>query len=214
MKEILEIKKTIDEFFSSSSSQHTITGLVQTPIMEQIIPPVTRTALQPTPRSPAPSPQEQEQKKMIINLGTDLITNLFITSTFMVPDLQRRARGLGKGEDAIIIPQEPSLLPYMMTTTSDNNNNSKKRGGEPNPITENTKEQELKEDSHDIEEYDIEEHPSSKSNLLIDNEDDYVINNNIDYDDSSNIDYYDNSSDISMVIKRDKYGDIYEWYEV
>jgi hypothetical protein len=70
MKEILEIKKTIDEFFSSSSSQHTITGLVQTPIMEQIIPPVTRTALQPTPRSPAPSPQEQEQKKMIINLGT------------------------------------------------------------------------------------------------------------------------------------------------
>lgn len=215
MKEFQEIKKTINEFFSSSSSQHTITGLVQTPIMEQIIPPVTRTALQPTPPASAPSPQQQEQKKMIINLGTDLITNLFITSTFMAPDLQRRARGLGKGEDAIIIPQEPSLLPYMMTTTSDNNNNSKKRGGEPNPITENTKEQELNKDRHDIEEYDIEEHPSSKSNLLIDNEDDDIINNNIDYyDDSSNIDYYDNSSDISMVIKRDKYGDIYEWYEV
>jgi hypothetical protein len=192
-----------------------ITGLGQTPIIEPIIPPVTRTALQPTPLASAPSPQQQEQKMMIINLGTDSITNSFITSTFMAPDLQRRARGLGKGEDAIIIPQEPSLLPYMMTTTSDNNNNSKKRGGEPNPITENTKEQELNEDRHDIEEYDIEEHPSSKSNLLIDNEDDDIIKNNIDYyDDSSNIDYYDNSSDISMVIKRDKYGDIYEWYKV
>jgi hypothetical protein len=215
MKEILEIKKFLYELFSFSSSQHTITDLGQTPIIEPIIPPVTRTASQPTPLASAPSPQQQEQKKMIINLGIDSITNLFITSTFMAPDLQRRARGLGKGEDAIIIPQEPSLLPYMMTTTSDNNNNSKKRGVEPNPITENTKEQELNEDRHDIEEYDIEEHPSSKSNLLIDNEDDDIINNNIDYyDDSSNIDYYDNSSDISMVIKRDKYGDIYEWYKV
>jgi hypothetical protein len=31
-----------------------------------------------------------DQTCKIINLGTDLITNLFITSTFMVPDLQRR----------------------------------------------------------------------------------------------------------------------------
>jgi hypothetical protein len=48
--------------------------------------------------------------------------------------------------------------------------------------------------------------------LLIDNEDDdYVINNNIDYDDSSNIDNnYDYSSDVSLVIKRDDHGDIYE----
>jgi hypothetical protein len=47
--------------------------------------------------------------------------------------------------------------------------------------------------------------------LLIDNDDDYVINNNIDYDDSSNIDNnYDYSNDVSLVIKRDKYGDIYE----
>ena len=218
MKEVLEIKKFLYELFSFSSSQQPITGLGQTPIIDTISPPVTTTTpLQPTP---APLPQEQEQKKKEnINLLTtfiaNLFINLFITSTFMAPDLQRRARGLGKGEDAIIIPQEPSLLPYMMTTTNDNNNNSKKRGGEPNPITENTKEQELNEDRHDIEEYDIEEHPSSKSNLLIDNEDDDIINNNIDYyDDSSNIDYYDNSSDISMVIKRDKYGDIYEWYEV
>ncbi len=73
---------------------------------------------------------------------------------------------------------------------------------------------ENKDIKHDIEEYHIEEHPSSKSNLLIDNGDDYVINNNIDHDDSSNIDYYDNSSDVSMVIKRDKYRDIYEWYKV
>ncbi len=58
------------------------------------------------------------------------------------------------------------LPPYTRTTTSDNNNDSKKRG-EPNPITENKEEkQELKEDRHDIEEYHIEEHPSSKSNLL------------------------------------------------
>ena len=103
----------------------------------------------------------------------------------------------------------------MITTApyDDNNNNCKKRGGELNPITENKEEkQELKEDRHDIEEYHIEEHPSSKSNLLIDNEDGYVINNNIDYDDdSSNIDNnYDYSSDVSLVIKRDDHGDIYE----
>ena len=100
----------------------------------------------------------------------------------------------------------------MRTTTSDNNNNYSKKRGEPNPITENKEEkQELKEDRHDIEEYHIEEHPSSKSNLLIDNEDGYVINNNIDCDDSSNIDNnYDYSSDVSLVIKRDDHGDIYE----
>src|SRR3712207_2795500 len=105
----------------------------------------------------------------------------------MAPDLQRRARGEREGgEDSIIIPQEPSLPPYMRTTTSDNNNNnSKKRGVELNPTIENTKEQELKEDRHNIEEYDIKEHPSSKSNLLIDNENGYVINNNIDCDDSN-----------------------------
>jgi hypothetical protein len=134
----------------------------------------------------------------------------------MAPDLQRRVRGVGEREEhSINIPQEPSLPPSMITTAShdDNNNNCKKRGGEPNPITENAKEeQELKEDRHDIEEYHIEELPSSKSNLLIDNEDDYVINNNIDYDDeSSNIDNnYDYSSDVSLVIKRDDHGDIYE----
>jgi hypothetical protein len=66
------------------------------------------------------------------------------------------------------------------------------------------KQQELEEDRSDIED------ESSEANLLIDNDDDYVINNNIDYDDSSNFDCYDYSSDISMVIKRDKYGDIYE----
>src|SRR5215208_5750517 len=95
MKEIMEIKNTINEFFSYSSSfqqPSIITGLGQTPIIEPIIPPVTRTASQRTPPASAPSPQQQEQKKMIINPRTDSITNSFITSTFMAPDLQRRAR--------------------------------------------------------------------------------------------------------------------------
>jgi hypothetical protein len=218
MKDVQETKKTIDEFFSSSSQQpNIITSLGQIPIIRPIIPPpVTTTPLQPTttPPQPAQSSQEQEQKKKEnINPLTTFGANLFNTSTFMAEDPHRTARGVGEGgEDAIIIPQEPSLLPYMRTTTSDNNNNYSKKRGEPNPITENKEEkQELEEDRHDIEEYHIEEHPSSKSNLLIDNEDGYVINNNIDCDDSSNIDNnYDYSSDVSLVIKRDDHGDIYE----
>jgi hypothetical protein len=215
IKEFQEIKKTIGEFFSSSSQQpNIITSLGQIPIIRPIIPPpVTTIPLQPTPLQPAQSSQEQKKKENI-NPLTTFGANLFNTSTFMAEDPHRRARGVVEGgEDAIIIPQEPSLLPYMRTTTSDNNNNnySKKRG-EPNPITENKEEkQELKEDRHNIEEYHIEEHPSSKSNLLIDNENGYVINNNIDCDDSSNIDNnYDYSSDVSLVIKRDDHGDIYE----
>ncbi|HEX6028871.1 MAG TPA: hypothetical protein VFY64_07525 [Nitrososphaeraceae archaeon] len=202
----------MNEFSSCLSQPHIITNLGQTPITRPTIPPVTTTApLQQSPQQPAQSQQEQGQKKMIINPRTDLITNLFITSTFIAPDLQRIARGVGEREEhSINIPQEPSLPPSMITTApyDDNNNNCKKRGGELNPITENTKEeQELKEDSHDIEEDSL-----SKSNLLIDNENDYVINNNIDYDDdSSNIDNnYDYSSDVSLVIKRDDHGDIYE----
>jgi hypothetical protein len=67
MKEILEIMNTIKEFFSYSSSLQQpsiITGVDQTPIIEPIIPPVTRTALQPTPpaTATAPSLQQQEQK--------------------------------------------------------------------------------------------------------------------------------------------------------
>jgi hypothetical protein len=221
LRKIKEIKSFYCELSTlSSSSQQpiTVTGLIQTPVIQPIIPPITTTApLQPTPPQPAQSSQEeeQEQKKMIINPGTDLITNLFITSTFMAPDLQRRARGEGEGEEdsIIIIPQEPSLPPYMMTSTFNISNNSKKR--EENLLTKNTNKEEPREDSHDIEEYDIEEydieeHPSSKSNLLIDNEDDYVINNDIYCDDSSNIDSYDYSSDVSLVIKRDDHGDIYE----
>jgi hypothetical protein len=218
MKEILEIKNFLNEFSSCLSQPHIVTNLSQTPITRPTIPPVTTTPLQQSPSQPVQSQPEQGQEQKnekIINPRTDLITDLFITSTFMAPDLQRRARGVGEREQhSINIPQEPSLPPSMITTAphDDNNNNCKKRGGEPNPITENTKEQELKEDRHDIEEYHIEELPSSKSNLLIDNEDDYVINNNIDYDDeSSNIDNnYDYSSDVSLVIKRDDHGDIYE----
>jgi hypothetical protein len=121
MKEILEIKKFLYELFSFSSSQHTITDLGQTPIIEPIIPPVTRTASQPTPLASAPSPQQQEQKNgKIINLGTDLITNLFITSTFMAPDLQRRLRE-GKVEDLVIAPLELSPPIHINTTTYNNN---------------------------------------------------------------------------------------------
>jgi hypothetical protein len=81
-----------------------------------------------------------------------------------------------KGED-FIIPREPSLAPYMMTTTSydnnKNNNNIKNRGGEEaDPTTEDTdkeeeegEEQQLKEDNHNME-----QHPSFRFNLLIDNE--------------------------------------------
>ena len=132
MKEIMEIKNTINEFFSYSSSSSLqqpsiITGLGQTPIIEPIIPPVTRTALQPTPPASAPSPQQQEQKnEKIINLGTDSITNSFITSTFMAPDLQRRLRE-GKVEDLVIAPLELSPPTPIITTTYDNSNNSKKR---------------------------------------------------------------------------------------
>src|SRR5919112_281963 len=50
MKEIMEIKNTINEFFSYSSSLRQpsiITGLGRTPIIEPIIPAVTKMALQP-----------------------------------------------------------------------------------------------------------------------------------------------------------------------
>jgi hypothetical protein len=171
MKEIMEIKNTVNEFFSYSSSLRQpsiITGLGQTPIIEPIIPlPVTRTALQPTPLASAPSPQQQEQKnEKIINLGTDRVTNSFITSTLMVPDFQRRLRE-GKVEDLVIAPLELSPPTPIITTTYDNNNNSKKRE-QANLSTENTKEEEeLEEDSHYIE-----GHPLSRYELLIDNEHD------------------------------------------
>jgi hypothetical protein len=170
MKKILEIKKTFNEFssFSSSSQQpNIITSLGQTSIIEPIIPAVTRTALQPTPLASAPSPQQQEQKnEKIINLGTDSVTNSFITSTCMVPDLQRRLRE-GKLENLVIASLELSPPTPIITTTYDNNNNSKKRE-QANLSTENTKEEEeLEEDSHYIE-----GHPLSRYELLIDNEHD------------------------------------------
>jgi hypothetical protein len=186
MKEIMGIKNTINEFFSYSSSLQQpsiITGLGQTPIIEPIIPPVTRTALQPTPLASAPSPQQQEQKnEKIINLGTDSVTNSLITSTLMVPDLQRRLRE-GKVENLVIAPLELSPPTLIITTTYDNNNNSKKRE-QANLSTENTKEEEeLEEDSHYIE-----GHPLSRHKLLIDNEHDGggVDHVHLDYDDVEN----------------------------
>jgi hypothetical protein len=211
LRKVKEIKSFINELYSlsSSSSQQPVTSLIQTSIIQPIIPPITTTVpLQPTsPPQPTQSSEERVQKnEKIINPGTDLFTNLFITSTLIVPEIVRRLRGAGKGgEDSIIIPREPLLPPNMRTNTFNNNNNSKKREEE-NLLTENTNKEEPREESRDIQEY-----PLSRHNLLIDNEDDYVIDNNTDYDDSINIDNnYDNSSDVSLVIKRDDHGDIYE----
>jgi hypothetical protein len=89
----------------------------------------------------------------------------------MAQDLHRKASE--KGED-VIIPQELSSRPPISNTTSDNN--SKKIEGEANPITQNTKGEKLEEDR-----YDIEELPSTRRNLLIDN--DYEDNGgSVDYD--------------------------------
>ena len=58
----------------------------------------------------------------------------------MAEELQRRVRVIGERKD-IIIPQEPSLSPYMMNTISDNNNNNNSKKREVNRITENTKQE-------------------------------------------------------------------------
>jgi hypothetical protein len=169
LRKIKEIKSFFYELSSLSSSylqrSNIITGLGHTPIIDATIqPPVTRTSLEPTiPLVPAPLPQEQEQKKKIINPGTDLFTNLFITSTLVAEDFNKRSRAGGEGEDFIIIPQEPSLpRPLSTATSGDNkNNNNGIRREESNPMTENTKEEEVEEDRDDIE-----KHPSPKPNLL------------------------------------------------
>ena len=115
-----------------------ITGLGRTPIIDAIIPPpVTTTPLERTTRRvPAPLPQEQEQKKQIIKPGTDFITNLFISYTFRIPDLQRRVRE-GKVKDLVIDPLELSPPTPIVTTAYDNNNNCKKKE-QANLSTENT----------------------------------------------------------------------------
>ncbi len=204
LRKIKEIKSFFYELSTlSSSSQQpiTVTGLGQMPITQPTIPPIATTApTQPSPPQPAQSSQEQEEKKMIINPGTDFITNLFITSTLIVPELVRRLRGAGKGgEDSIITIQEPSLPPCMRTTTSHNNNDSKKRG-ELNPITENTKEQEHEEDRNDIE-----KHSLSEPNLLIDDQDD---------NDGGGVDhvYSDYDDGKKWVRKKIMHGDINDTY--
>jgi hypothetical protein len=208
IKEMFEIINSLKEISSFSSQQPVIASLGQTLTKDKIIPPVTTTnPLQPTPTASAPAPQEQEQKKENINPLTTSVANLFITSTLIAEDLQRRARGIR--EDIIIDPPKLSS-PTMITTTADyNNNNSKKREEEANPTIENT-EEELEQDRSDIE-----LHSSYKSSLLMDNEDDDAIIRDLDYDDSRYIEYDDDSSsDVSLVIKRDNYGNIYEWYIV
>jgi hypothetical protein len=102
MKEVLEIKNFLNELFSSSlSQQHIITGLIQTPIIQPIIPPVTTTPVQQT--SPQPAQSSQEQEKENINPLTTFFTNLFITSTFMAEDLQKRVREGEKGKILLLL---------------------------------------------------------------------------------------------------------------
>lgn len=158
LRKIMEIKGFFNELSSLSSSARPVitSGLSQTPIIEPIIPsPVTTTMpLQPTL---APAPQQQEQKEESINLGTALVVNLFITSTILAQDFHKNERG--KAKDSII-PREPSLSPPVNTANSDNNNNN-------NDSKKGEEQQQLKEDSHNMEQY-----PSSRFNLPIDNEND------------------------------------------
>lgn len=175
-----------------------ITRPGQTPIPEPIIPPVTRTT--PSQQTaPAPAPQEQEQKKEIIRPLNTCKTKSFIYSIFKSQDLLMEARE--KGEDNIIAPPEPSLPPRIITTSYKNRNNSKERGGAANHTVENTKEEEkLEEYNHNIEEY-----PSSKPNLLVDNDYGVGVNQSFDYV------YF---PDGKWVIKRDSNGDIIDRYKV
>jgi hypothetical protein len=168
-RKIMEIKDFLNELSSLSSSARPVitSGLSQTPIIEPIIPsPVKTSPLQPTPPISASAVSSQEQKKQNINSLT-AFANLFYTSTFMAKELQRIIREIGKRED-IIIPQEPSLSPYMMTTISDDNSNNNSKKRESNRIAQNTKEEkELGEDRHYIV-----GQPLSKLNLLMGNSDD------------------------------------------
>jgi hypothetical protein len=173
-----------------------ITGPGQTPITEPIIPPVTRTT--PSQQTaPAPAPQEQEQKKEIIRPLNTCKTKSCIYSIFKSQDFLMEARE--KGEDNIIAPPEPSFPPRIITTSYKNRNNSKESGGAANNTVENTKEEEKPEEyNHNIEEY-----PSSKPNLLVDN--DYGVSHSVDYV------YFLGGK---WVIKRDSNGDIIDWYKV
>jgi hypothetical protein len=176
LRKIMEIKSFYNELSSFSSSQQPtiiISGPGQTPIIDTTIPPVTTTPLQPTPTASASSLPKEEHKEENINPGTALIVNLFITSTLVAQDPQRRTSG-AEGEDFIIIPREPSLPPSITTSLDDNNNDSKKIR-EANPTIENSKEGEKLEECR----HDIEEHPLSKTNLLVD--DDYYYDDEIDY---------------------------------
>lgn len=209
LRKIKEIKSFFNELYSSYSPSSSylqrsniITGLGQTPIIDATIPPpVTRTPLEPTTTTtllvPAPLPQEQEQKKTISKLGTDLFINLFITSTLAAEDFDKRSRAGGEGEDSIIIPQEPSLpRPLSTATSGDNkNNNNGIRREESKPMTENTKEEEDRDD--------IEKHPSPKPNLVTDDDGGGVDHVYSDYDDGE-----------KWLRKKDIHGDINDMYKV
>jgi hypothetical protein len=198
MKEIMEIKKIFNEFssFSSSSQQpNFITSLGQTPMIQPIIPLVT-TPLQPTP--PAPQEQEQEQKKKNIDPWTTFNPKLFLPSTFQIEEFQRRLRE-EKIEDFIVNPLELLPLPIITITPDDNNNNNSIKSVQAKITTKSIKaEEQIEEDI-----YDIEEHLSSKSNLQIDDNDDY--------NSSINNGYFLGRY---WVIKRNGRGDIIDAYKV
>jgi hypothetical protein len=194
MKEIIEIKKTFNEYssFSSSSQQpnfNTIQG--QIPMIQPIIPLVT-TPLQPTP----PAPQEQEQKKKNIDPWT-FNAKLFLASTFQIEEFQRRLRE-EKIEDFIVNPLELLPLPIITITPDDNNNNNSIKSVQAKITTKSIKAEQIEEDI-----YDIEEHLSSKSNLQIDDNDDY--------NSSINNGYFLGRY---WVIKRNRRGNIIDAYKV
>jgi hypothetical protein len=138
--------------------------------------------LHPLAPQPAPLPQEQKEEKIDL---LDISRKLFFASTFQLEEFQRRIRE-GKAVDFINTLPELSPPPMRTTSENNNNNNSKKIEGEANLTTENTKkEEQLKEDR-----YDIEELPSSKSDLLMDIEDVYGDSSNIDYDDDYSSDVF------------------------
>jgi hypothetical protein len=145
MKEILEIKKTFNEFFpffSSSQQPNIISGIGQTPNIESIKPsPVTTTPSQQAPES-AQSSEQQEQKKQNINRWATFNARLFFASTFQVKEFQRRIRE-GKIEHFMTIPLEQGPLPIITNNCANNNKNNSKKRGEANSTDENTIEEEL-----------------------------------------------------------------------
>ena len=121
-----------------------------------------------------------------------------MASTFQIEEFQRRLRE-EKIEDFIVNPLKLLPLPIITITPDDNNNNNSIKSVQAKITTKSIKaEEQIEEDI-----YDIEEHLSSKSNLQIDDNDDY--------NSSINNGYFLGGY---WVIKRNKRGDIIDAYKV